>query len=692
MIDIASPKSISLEDAVHEYVIQQTAPFTTDDALPDIVSRMTAPPADDWTAVDEELMASEWILCDEMKAIYVPRCSFFQGAQFLITPQPEEIQANILIPGHRFMPFLERDVFPATCQLLIDDEAPIQTQVIKKPIQELLIYLSFYGQQGAIQYLTADQECNLDVMEHDLNSDNPEFAVTVFDMTDVYARHAFKAGDAFRCTVKDWAQGIYSIEHIPNDPHTLEFRMQKWIQDMDAAICLTWVDGDYFVDIYDQLSEALFIGPKSLYKNPPLHFGGFLARSKKVAIFQTPITALLSHSDISPDSLYDRAADMAMSSMTGRRDSLDAILNDLGLSTTQDEIEAYMRDACSRGEESLEAAMQRAFSGREDITFYDDAQFDSFNQFIDELWDHVRANIDPKHDKHIAPLRARILELLNRHTTWLRDCDSRNIPPSELPEAPTMALASMTGILSQTLGLLNSDDDSSQIEIHKLTNTLDLMEKHFNELFSELEEATSTPSSPKLRILPPTPAKSANIYQIKVALKGIRPPIWRRLLVPGGITLVYLHNIIQVAMGWENYHLHDFQIDGVRYAPDSDDEDFGMDDQKYEGHALLDQVASEGSKFQYTYDYGDGWEHTITVEKVLPEDDNPCIPQCIKGRRACPPEDCGGPWGYEHLLEVLSDPKAPEHADMSEWAPTNFDPEAIDFTTINTKLESLIPF
>ena len=228
MIDIASPKPIELEDAVHDYVLPRKTPFTTDDALPDIVSRMTAPPSDPWTAVDEELMDSEWLFYDEKNDIYVPRCSFFQGAQFIITPRPEEIEANILIPGHRFMPFIERDVFPASCQLRIDDEAPIQTQVIKKPIQELLIYLSFYGPRGAIEYLTADQESNLDVMERHASSNNPEFAVTVFDMTDIYARHAFKAGDAFLCAVKDWVHGIYSIEHIPNDPHTLHFRISAF--------------------------------------------------------------------------------------------------------------------------------------------------------------------------------------------------------------------------------------------------------------------------------------------------------------------------------------------------------------------------------------------------------------------------------------------------------------------------------
>jgi hypothetical protein len=690
MIGTRSPSPISLEDAVHDYVTQKNTPFTTDEALPDIVDRMAAPPSDAWTAVDDELEASDCVFYDEETDHYIPRSRFFQGAQFLIAPQPEEIEASILIPGHRFMPFLARDVFPATCQLLINDEPPIQTRLVHKPILDLLIYLSFYGQHGALQYLTADQDSNNDVMRRDLN-DNPEFAVTVFDMTDVYARYAVKPGDTFLCTVKNWTLGIYELEHIPNEPQMLEFRMQKWITDFESAMLQMWEEGDYPPDIYAQLSEALFIGPKSLCDRPPLHFGGFLARSKKVSISQEPTGTLLSHTEISPESLFDRAAEASMGDMTGRRESLDAILNDIGLSTTQDELEAYMRDTYARGERTFDAAMARVLSGREGTTFYDEAQIDSFEEFINELWEHIGASFNAEHDKRVAPFRSRILELLDKHTAWLRDCDRRNIPVSELPQAPSIALAQMTGILSQLLGLLNRDEDSTQREVDELANTLDLIEEHFNQSFAELEAATSAASTSNLRLLPDLPPASATVYQLKVSLKAIRPPIWRRLQVLGDTTLEQLHIIIQIAMGWQNYHLHDFQIDGIRYAPESDDDGFDFDEPESEADVRLCDVADEGDKFLYAYDYGDGWEHTIQVEKVLPEDEDSIAPLCIKGRRACPPEDCGGPWGYKNLLEVLNDPTHPDHTQWSEWVPHNFAPEELDLSTINTQLKHIFP-
>jgi len=688
MIGPAAPDPISLEEAVQEYVVRQDTPFTTDEALPDILDGMTAPPSDAWTAVDEELLDNDWVFYDEETDRFIPRRNFFRGSQFLITPQPEEIEANILIPGHRFMPFVERDVFPATCRLFLESNDPIPCRVVHRPIQDLLIYLSFYGQHGALQYLTADQNSNHDILNGDL-ADNPEFAVTVFDMTDAYAQHAFKAGDAFLCTVKDWARGIYDMEYVPSDPDTIDFRMQQWIEDMDAAICMAWEEGDYFDDIYTELSEALFLGPKSLYNNPPLHFGGFLARSKKVVIDQTPLGVLLSHKDYKTEGLLDRAREATENAMTGRCESLDAILNDIGLSTTKDEIEAYMRHAYAQGARALDVPMGRAFAGREGIAFFDDAQISSFTQFIEELWESVSTDFNPKRDKRVASLRARVLDMLDRHTAWLRDCDRRNVPVLDLPEAPSMALASMTGMFSQILGLLNRDEDTPKAEMDQLTNTLDLMEERFDHFMLELEGYTSGDSSPELRILPELPPECMFVYQLKVTLKGIRPPIWRRLHVLGETTLEQLHLIIQVAMGWGNYHLHDFEIYGIRYGITDDDDLFELEDIEPESETYLCQFATEGMKFKYTYDYGDGWEHSIEVEKLLPPDEDLPTPRCIKAKRACPPEDCGGPWGYQNLLKILNDPTHPDHATFSEWVPPNFTPEEISLPAINTQLKSM---
>ena len=180
---------------------------------------------------------------------------------------------------------------------------------------------------------------------------------------------------------------------------------------------------------------------------------------------------------------------------------------------------------------------------------------------------------------------------------------------------------------------------------------------------------------------------STPIYQLKVTLKDSKPPIWRRILVRGDISLAKLHQILQIAMGWEDSHLHQFIVDGTSYGePDPE----YRDEMKSERRVKLNQVAPhEKDRFTYEYDFGDSWEHQIVVEKILAPDPGAHYPVCVAGKRACPPEDCGGVWGYGSLLEAISDPANPEHEEMLEWVGEDFDPEAFDLEEINEGLNRI---
>ncbi|MGB3203084.1 MAG: plasmid pRiA4b ORF-3 family protein [Nodosilinea sp.] len=177
------------------------------------------------------------------------------------------------------------------------------------------------------------------------------------------------------------------------------------------------------------------------------------------------------------------------------------------------------------------------------------------------------------------------------------------------------------------------------------------------------------------------------IYQLKITLKGARPPIWRRVQVPSDITLAKLHKIIQLAMGWYNCHLHEFEVQGQTYGQPMPEYDF---DVLNEQRMRLNQfVTGEKFKFAYLYDMGDGWDHDVLVEKILAPDPDTRYPVCIKGKRACPPEDCGGVWGYAELLEVLRDPNHSEHDEMLEWVGGHFDSEAFDLEEANRQLKRI---
>jgi hypothetical protein len=187
-----------------------------------------------------------------------------------------------------------------------------------------------------------------------------------------------------------------------------------------------------------------------------------------------------------------------------------------------------------------------------------------------------------------------------------------------------------------------------------------------------------------------TRKKAQTVYQLKITLRDIRPPIWRRVQVRGDATLGHLHWVIQFAMGWTTSHLHSFSIQGMEYSmlmPDLGLDDLDMKDEQ--PVKLSQVITGEKFKFFYTYDFGDAWEHEVLVEKVLTAETDTDYPTCIKAKRACPPEDCGGPWGYQEFLEAIKDADHPEHESMLEWVGGSFDPEEAELNEINELLKTV---
>lgn len=181
------------------------------------------------------------------------------------------------------------------------------------------------------------------------------------------------------------------------------------------------------------------------------------------------------------------------------------------------------------------------------------------------------------------------------------------------------------------------------------------------------------------------------IYQLKVTLRYTRPPIWRRLLVPAGVTLEVLHDVLQGAMGWYDSHLHEFRIGQKRFGkPDPEDDLMGLPAAGNEGTAHLFMVLGKAkAKALYTYDFGDSWDHVIVVEKVLPPETGVAYPICVGGKLHCPPEDCGGVPGYYNLLEAISDPAHREHEEMLDWLGGSYDPEDFSVDDVNQRLAPL---
>jgi len=178
------------------------------------------------------------------------------------------------------------------------------------------------------------------------------------------------------------------------------------------------------------------------------------------------------------------------------------------------------------------------------------------------------------------------------------------------------------------------------------------------------------------------------IYILRITLEAVEPQVWRRVQVPGSITLERLHTVIQKTMGWRDAHLHEFEVGGRRYGQPEPDEPHYKVEPEWK-LTLRAAAPTEGARFRYVYDLGEGWGHELLVEAIQASAAPFNYPVCLAGERACPPEDCGGAPGYANLLDVLRDRTHPEHRDMLAWAGRGFDPERFDLAAVNRKLRLL---
>jgi hypothetical protein len=175
--------------------------------------------------------------------------------------------------------------------------------------------------------------------------------------------------------------------------------------------------------------------------------------------------------------------------------------------------------------------------------------------------------------------------------------------------------------------------------------------------------------------------------QLRVELEDVKPKVWRRILVPTSVRLSRLHDTLQVVMGWSNSHMHAFKVGDLSYGMCFDD----YPEEEIDERTVTIRHALRGvDRFLYEYDFGDGWNHLIEVEREIPCNQGLKFAVCLAGENACPPEDCGGPGGYERLLQALSDPGDDEHDDFVRWiGGDRFDRTAFELAEVNAALQRM---
>ena len=188
----------------------------------------------------------------------------------------------------------------------------------------------------------------------------------------------------------------------------------------------------------------------------------------------------------------------------------------------------------------------------------------------------------------------------------------------------------------------------------------------------------------------PTAKPDPSLYQLKITLLEITRPIWRRVEVPGSIRLSKLHDVFQAVMGWTDSHLHQFDKGEQHYAvpdPEFEDDIKIIDDSRV---PLYNVLMAQGDSMIYRYDFGDNWRHEVILEKILPlNSSSSSRPVCLAGERRCPPEDVGGPHGYDEFLKVIFEPGHEEFGQLRTWSGGTFHAEEFDLEAVNRLLENI---
>lgn len=183
----------------------------------------------------------------------------------------------------------------------------------------------------------------------------------------------------------------------------------------------------------------------------------------------------------------------------------------------------------------------------------------------------------------------------------------------------------------------------------------------------------------------PSAKAPPSIYQLKITLLEIHPPIWRRIQVPSTLLLCCLHDALQAVLGWKDSHLHQFEKDGKYWGEPQYYEDEDLDVVADRDVTIGKVLEAEGESLTYVYDFGDNWQHEIMLETIIPTNAILKTPICLDGERRCPPEDVGGASGYEEFLEVIVDPTHEEYEHYLGWAGGHFVDE-FDVKAVNTTL------
>lgn len=424
---------------------------------------------------------------------YAPRSKFFRGAKFRVTPTAFEIENGALVPGHRFVPFANPNVFPSDFDLFASDTAnPVEVTFLSCPLDEVAAIHTLLGVEEIIHHFIADNPENAKILATgEERSDT--VTLSVFDLDEFYAETGFILGDAIVFTVEDWREGVFRFER-ESDAGADGFSPDEWTQLMEAALNSVIDEYGEYITIPEQLAQALFRADPRILEHPLVAIDEYQRDSDLISVklFGDQSVLWRVEDDDSNDDEPPVPDDVMIS--RGETDSLDAILEQMGAAVKSVEMRAFMIDELFNGGENLDNVLERSIGARW-LDFSDDAQEAVFRNFVEEMWEYELESYNRMIDENKGIIRGRVLELVENRLRWLRYLSEEDAGEANKLRSAMAPMAQCALVLSGMLEKLNEPGrDFNEEEMNAALDVVERAESTQHQLIDDFNAKFLSPS------------------------------------------------------------------------------------------------------------------------------------------------------------------------------------------------------
>ncbi len=470
----------NIQEKIFDYINNNRAGFTLSKAQSELIpkTQLSKKLIENYLEESQNLFISEDNKTKEKK--YTTRKSFFNNAEFLISPSSLELQKGILFSGHRFIPFYSEELFPTeSFEITTEENEIIPVKNITFKLEDLYDYYSMLGAEGIIDNLTADNTENIGI----IGNPGQKIKVSVFDFNNFYKKHSLNTKSYLKFTVKDWSTGKFTVSFTKKSQDNEELKY-KWSETFEEGLIKTFEESGPYLEIPEQLALGFFNSNNSILKNPPCSIDEFIKNNEKIQIkFYDNNTILWYKEELNSISENNETP---ISISQGTIESLDAILEELGLIISSTEIESFIKDSLLSGNDTPTSILHKIFP-ESGITFKDKAQETAFYNHFEELWEGIitEQKTEQSADTNTASFRREILDNLeNLYTQYYESGINSESLKNQTPEQNTL-LKDIHSI-REILSLLNSNKkDLDSDEVEKLDEIIFNRLKKLNESLEE---------------------------------------------------------------------------------------------------------------------------------------------------------------------------------------------------------------